>query len=60
MAFIAIAEINLVSYLTMLTSFLSESGMMEWSDKIPACTGDYMAGAYVDQPSQKPWESPPS
>jgi hypothetical protein len=42
----------------MLANFLSESDMMEWADTIIACTGDYMAGAYVGTPSQKPWESP--
>jgi hypothetical protein len=32
--------------------------MLEWADTTIACTGDYMAGAYVDKPSQSPWESP--
>jgi hypothetical protein len=52
-AFDIIAEIILVLYFIILADFLSESDMMEWADTTIACTGDYMAGAYVDTPSQK-------
>jgi hypothetical protein len=51
-------EIILVSYLIMLANFLSESDMMEWAGTIIACSGDFMAGAYVDTPSQKPLSKP--
>jgi hypothetical protein len=43
-----------------LANLLSESEMMEWANTTIACTEDYMAGAFVDQPSPKPWKSPPS
>jgi hypothetical protein len=43
-----------------LANLLSESEMMEWANTTIACTEDYMAGAFVDQSSQKPWKSPPS
>jgi hypothetical protein len=39
--------------------FLGLAQQPVW-DTIIACTGDYMAGAYADAPSQKPWESPHS
>ena len=41
----------------MLANFLSESDMMEWAGTTIACTGDFMAGAYVDTPSQKPFSN---
>jgi hypothetical protein len=50
--FSTIAEIILVSYLTTPANFLSEFDMNEWAGTIIACTGDYMAGEYVDTPSQ--------
>jgi hypothetical protein len=56
-AFVAIAtiaEIILVSYLIMLANFLSESDMIEWAGTIIACTGDFMAGAYVDREEHSP------
>lgn len=59
-AFATLSEVILVSFLILMAAQLMEGEMMTWVDTIIASSADYMAGGYVDEPSQEPWEAPGS